>query len=120
MKVTTRIGKENRAKMQSQVELLKQFMEGFVLEANDTLQEEIRPIEIIQALLPGREITGSDYLMAVKNQADEELMAAVQLGKMYQDLRQAARKMYQFTGRNKSMVARFKMLLGIAPKSHSN
>jgi len=117
MKVTTRKARANRSKVQSQVELLKQFMQGFILDTDASLQEDIRPIEIVQALLPGRAVTGSDYLMAVKNQADEELMAAVQLGKMYQDLRQAARKMYQFTGRNTSMVARFKMLLGIAPKS---
>jgi hypothetical protein len=117
MKVTSRKARENRARVNSEVEALKQFVEGFILSADDTLQNETRPIDIVRALLPNRVINGSDYLEAINNQADEELMAAVQLAKVWQDARQAARKFYQFTGRNNSMVVRFKALLGIAPKS---
>ncbi len=117
MRVTSRKSRENRARVQSEVEALKHFVEGFILNSDDTLQESVRPIDLVQALLPGREINGSDYLKAINAQDDPELMAAVQLAKVWQDARQAARKFYQFTGRNKGMVLRFKMLLGIAPKS---
>ena len=100
-----------------EVEALKQFVEGFIMQSNDTLQEDIRPIDIVRGLLPNRVVDGSDYLNAINNQADDELAAAVQLAKVWQDCRQAARKFYQKTSVNKSLFTRFLMILGIAPIS---
>jgi hypothetical protein len=118
MKVTTRKGRDYRTKVTSEVEALKQFLTGFILDGSDTLRNELRPVDIVQALLPNREIIGEEYLNSISAQHDEELQAAIQLAKIWQDLRQASRKFYQFKGRNSSMVARFKTLLNIAPKSH--
>lgn len=109
--------RNNKAMLTAEVNVLKQFVEGYVLSAEDTLKSEVRPVDIVNILLPERQYNGSDYLKAIKDQDDEELMAAVQLAKIYQDLRQAARKFYQFRKGCRSLVERMKWLLGIAPKS---
>jgi homoserine trans-succinylase len=106
-----------RAKVTAELNAFRQFAQGFMLDNGDSLREDIRPIDIVCALLPDRAITGEDYLQAVSNQNDTELQAAIQLAKVWQDMRQAARKLYQYTDRNNPMVVRFKMLLDIAPKS---
>lgn len=104
--MATRTERTERKKVNSAVQSLRDMC--YVLSISDL--NDVRPIDIIQDLYP--DYDGKDYLKAINSQS-AEYAQAVQLVKVYQDMKAASRKFKQLTKGNNSLIKAFLEVQGI-------
>lgn len=104
--MTTRAQRVEKSKVNSAVISLRDMC--YLLDIS--YLNDVRSIDIIQAIAP--EYEGREYLKAIKDQ-DPYYADLVQLAKVYQDMKAAARKIKQLTGGRSELIRAFLKVQGI-------